>query len=156
MCGAGKSTVGVILAKIIGAKFIDTDIIIQSAENKSLQSLIDDAGLENFCQLEEKYILDINTENTVIATGGSVVYSPKAMAHLKSIGQVIHLDLDFETIQKRVTNLYTRGVVMAANQTLNDLFEKRQPLYQKYADLTINCVNQNQQQIAEQIIALLN
>lgn len=153
MPGAGKSTVGVLLAKTLGRYFLDTDIYIQAIEDKSLQDIIDEKGLEEFCRIEEDHIICIDLKNAVIATGGSAVYSEKAMQHLSEEGTIIHLDLPFEEIQRRVTNLYTRGVVMEKSQTLSGLYEKRQPLYEKYAGITINCRDKTHEQIIEKIIS---
>jgi len=152
MCGSGKSTIGVLLAKALGRYFLDCDVFIQAAEGKSLQKIIDEKDLAEFCRIEEEYVICIDLENAVIATGGSVVYSEKSMKYLKGIGTVVHLDLPFEIIEQRVTNLYTRGVVMEKGQTLKSLYEKRQPLYQKYADFTVDCTNKNHEQIVDEII----
>ncbi len=155
MCGAGKSTVGVILAKIMGLNFLDTDVYIQSLENRSLQQIIDAVGLNEFCKIEENYILSLNVKNTVVATGGSAVYSEKAVKHLQQSSIIVHLDLPFDLVQKRVTDLYKRGIVMEKGQTLENLYQKRQPLYHKYAQITVDCSNKNQQQLAEEIAAQL-
>lgn len=152
MPGSGKSTVGVLLAKTLGRYFLDTDVYIQAVEDKPLQQIIDEKGLEEFCSIEESYIICTDLENAVIATGGSVVYSEQAMQHLIRIGIIVHLDLPFDEIQRRVTNLYTRGVVMEKGQTLKNLYENRQPLYQKYAELTVNCSGKTHEQIVEEII----
>ncbi len=155
MCGVGKSTVGVLLAKALGCNFLDTDVYIQALEDKSLQQVIDEVGIEAFCEIEQNHIIRIDVSNTVIATGGSVVYSPKAMRHLADTGVIVHLDLDYETIERRVTDLYTRGVVMQAGQTLRGLHESRQPLYRKYAQITIDCTGKNHEQIVDEIITNL-
>jgi shikimate kinase len=156
MCGVGKSTVGVILAKMMSRYFLDSDVFIQAIQDRDLQHIIDTEGLAAFCKIEEEYVTCIDVKNAVIATGGSVVYSPQAMRHLASTGIIIHLDLDFETIANRVTNLYARGVVMEKGQSLESLYEKRQPLYQQYAQLTVDCAEKNHEQIAEEIITLLS
>lgn len=155
MCGVGKSTIGVLLAKALSRDFLDTDVYIQSQQSRGLQQIIDDIGQDAFCRLEEKYILGINIKNAVIATGGSVVYSQNAMKHLVFNGVIVHLDLDYDAIEKRVTNLYTRGVVMAKDQTLESLFEQRQPLYKKFAQLTINCSGKSHEQIVSEIAEAL-
>jgi shikimate kinase len=155
MCGVGKSTVGVLLAKALGRHFIDTDVHIQALEHKSLQQLIDNLGPDAFCRIEQNHILSLDTGNAVIATGGSAVYSPRAMNHLAKNGVIVHLDLDYPTIEHRIRNLYTRGVVMAPGQTLRTLHHQRQPLYQKYAHLTVDCAGKNHEQIVEEIIARL-
>ena len=154
MCGVGKSTVGVILAKLLGYDFIDTDVLIQATEKKTLQYIIDDLGPADFADIEERHILALNVNRTVIATGGSAVYSKYAIRHLADNATIVHLDLDIKTIEKRVTDIYTRGVVIEKNENLRSLYKKRQPLYKKYAQLTIDCANKNQQQIAEEIIRL--
>jgi shikimate kinase len=156
MCGSGKSTVGVLLAKEMGRYYLDTDVYIQAVENKSLQQLIDEFGIAEFCQIEEKQLICIDLKNAVLATGGSVVYSPNIMKHLGHTSVIIHLDIDYGTIEKRVTNLYTRGVVMEKGQTLESLYQKRQPLYQKYAQITIDCNNKTQDKIVSEIIDVLN
>ncbi len=156
MCGAGKSTVGVLLAKTMGRYFLDTDVYIQAIENQTLQQIIDQRGMDAFCKLEESHICCIDLANAVIATGGSAVYSEPAMTHLAQNGIMIHLDLDLASIQQRVKNLYTRGVVMEKGQTLASLYEKRQPLYEKYARITIDCRGKNHDQIVNAIIEKLN
>jgi len=152
MPGAGKSTVGVLLAKALGRYFLDTDVYIQAIVDKPLQQIIDAEGLEEFCTLEESHIICIDLKNAVIATGGSAVYSEQAMQHLAEDGIIIHLDLPFDEIQRRVTNLYTRGVVMEKGQTLKSLYQKRQPLYEKYAEMTVNCLDKNHEQIVDETI----
>lgn len=156
MCGAGKSTIGVLLAKALSRNFVDTDVYIQALEDKSLQQIIDEVGIEKFCQMEQDHILCIDIVNAVIATGGSVVYSDIAIKHLAQNGTIVHLDLPFEEIEKRVTNLYTRGVVMEKGQTLKSLYEQRQPLYKKYSQVTIDCSNKLHEQIVDEIIGKLN
>lgn len=156
MCGSGKSTVGVLLAKAMNRYFLDTDVYIQALENNSLQNIIDEKGLEEFRKTEESHITCIDLQRAVIATGGSVVYSDKAMQHLAQTGIIIHLDIDFETVQKRVTNLYTRGVVMEKGQTLENLYHKRQPLYRKYSHIKIDCTGKNQDRIVDEILEKLN
>jgi shikimate kinase len=156
MPGAGKSTVGVLLAKALGRYFLDTDVYIQAIEGKELQEIIDEKGLQKFCQIEESHIVCIDLKNAVIATGGSAVYSEKAMQHLAEDGTIVHLDLPFEEVEQRVTNLYTRGVVMARGQTLAGLYERRQPLYKKHAEITVDCRDKTHEQIVEEIVALIN
>ncbi len=152
MPGAGKSTVGIILAKNISYGFIDTDVLIQINQQKSLQEIINESGQLNLRKIEEEEILKINTEKYVIATGGSAVYSEKAMMHLQNISGIIFLEAEFEEIQKRVHNFDTRGIAKAKEQTFHDLFKERQILYKKYADLTIDCNAVNQEEIAELIL----
>jgi shikimate kinase len=139
MPGAGKSTMGVILAKTLGMKFIDTDIAIQEQTGRLLQDIIDRDGPDAFQKTEEKTILSLHCHNTVIATGGSVVFSGKAMEHLKSDGFVIYLEISFEDMVRRLNNITTRGIVLVAGQSLREMYDQRLPLYETYADITIDC-----------------
>jgi len=141
MPGAGKSTMGVILAKTLGRNFIDTDIVAQEASGRLLQEIIDEEGTGAFLETEEKTILSLHAHHAVIATGGSVVFSGKAMDHLKKDGVVIYLKISFEEMVKRLNNITTRGIVLVAGQSLRDMYDQRVPLYEKYADLTIDCEN---------------
>ena len=139
MSGAGKSTLGVLLAKATGKLFVDTDIIIQQKTKRLLQDIIDNDGTDAFLKLEEEILLSVNEENTVIATGGSAVYSEKAMEHFAKSGKIIYLHVDFAEIEKRVTNITTRGIVLKNGKSLADAFDERKPLYDKYADVVIDC-----------------
>lgn len=141
MPGAGKSTVGVILAKTLGMKFIDTDIAIQENTGRLLQDIIDAESPAAFLKIEEATILSLNVHNVVIATGGSVVFSERAMKHLKSKGIVIYLKISFEEMKSRLNNIRTRGIVLIAGQNLREMYEQRIPLYEKYADITVDCSN---------------
>ena len=156
MPGVGKSTVGVLLAKALGRYFLDTDVFIQVIQDRSLQEMIDSEGLAGFCRIEEDYVLCIDLTNAVIATGGSVVYSPAAMARLQASGIIIHLDLDLPALEKRLTDLSSRGVVMGPGQTLPQLFAEREPLYRKYADLTIDCAGCTHEEIVGMMVRRLN
>lgn len=137
MPASGKSTVGVILAKLIGYDFIDTDILIQRAEKKRLSEIIEDVGVDGFLEVEARVNASVEADHCVIATGGSAVYSEEAMRHLKKIGHVMYLNVGYETIRKRLGNIKRRGVVLREGQTLRDLYEERTALYKKYADTTI-------------------
>lgn len=138
MPGAGKSTIGVILAKILGYKFIDSDLLIQEQTGKLLKEIIAESGDEGFLAIENKINSSINTHKTVIATGGSVVYGKEAMEHLKSIGTIVYLSVSYDHLRHRLSNLAARGVVLKPNQTLLDLYEERTVLYEKYSDITID------------------
>ena len=138
MPGAGKSTLGVVLAKILGYEFLDSDLLIQKEEKRRLYQIIDEEGEEGFKAIENRVNASIEAENTVIATGGSVVYCSEAMEHLKSIGKVVYLRLSLETLEKRLGNLKKRGVLLKEGQTLESLYEERVPLYEKYADIVID------------------
>jgi len=152
MPGVGKSTVGVLLAKALFLSFIDTDVVIQSREGCRLQTIIHSIGMEAFCHLEERHVLSLECRDTVIATGGSVVYSDAAMAHLRREGIVVHLDLPLALLKRRVSDLDARGVVMAPGQTLEALYEDRQALYERYADVTVNCTNRTHDQVVHRVI----
>ncbi len=141
MPSAGKSTVGIIIAKNLGMNFIDTDVLIQTRQGKLLQNILDTKGTEAFLKIEEEAILSMDCSNTVIATGGSAVYSGKAMEHLKRNGLVIYLHIAMETVYTRLRNLKTRGVVLSKGQTLEDIYSERVPLYEKYAHIKLECSN---------------
>ena len=136
MPGCGKSTLGVVLAKMLCADFLDLDLVIQKRIGMTLQEYIDKNGVESFLALEADVCGSIECENTVIATGGSAVLKPYAAEHLKSIGKTIYLSLPLCDIEKRVTDLSGRGVAMSRGETLAEVYEKREPIYQRYADMT--------------------
>ena len=138
MPGVGKSTIGVVLAKMLGYDFIDADLVIQEKEKKLLREIIAEVGAEGFIEVENRVNSSIEAEHAIIATGGSVVYGAEAMAHLKEIGTVLYLKLPYEELQKRLRDIKGRGVVLKDGQTLKDLYEERVPLYEKYADLTVD------------------
>ena len=138
MPGVGKSTLGVVLAKELGFEFVDADLLIQKREKRLLKEIIAQDGVDGFLKVEEEVNAEIEAERTVIATGGSVVYSQKAMEHLKSIGKVVYLKLNFDDLNNRLGNLKGRGVVLKDGQTLKSLYEERTPLYEKYADITVS------------------
>jgi shikimate kinase len=143
MPGAGKSTMGVILAKALGMQFIDTDIVIQERTGRLLQDIIDAEGPEAFLRIEQKAVLSLRATNAVIATGGSVVFSKRAMEHLKKNSVVIYLEISFEEMEKRLKNITTRGVVMHEGESLREMYDWRVPLYEKYADITIACSDED-------------
>lgn len=138
MPGAGKSTLGVVLAKVIGYQFLDSDLLIQKQEKRKLHEIIAAEGYRGFQKIENQVNASIETENTVIATGGSVVYCEEAMTHLKSVGTVVYLKLSLDNLSKRLGNLKGRGVLLKDGQTLGGLYEERSPLYEKYADIVID------------------
>lgn len=148
MPGAGKSTTGVILAKVLSFGFMDTDLLIQQNRNRSLQDIVDTHGHIYLRKVEEEEILKINPEKYVIATGGSAVYSPGAMEHLSAISTVIFLRADFEIIRNRIMNFDQRGIAKSLDQSFEDLFLERQPLYEKYAEIQINCNSISQEEAA--------
>lgn len=138
MPGVGKSTLGVVLAKELGFQFVDADLLIQERENRLLKEIIAEDGVEGFLKIENDVNASIRAEKTVIATGGSVIYGSDAMEHLKEIGTVVYLKLDYETLDSRLGNLKGRGVVLKDGQTLQDLYDERIPLYEKYADVIVD------------------
>jgi len=135
MPGCGKSTVGVLLAKAMGKAFIDTDVVLQAKEGRKLQPMIDEIGIDAFLRKEQQAILALDCVNTVVATGGSVIYGQEAMAHLHQHGIVVYIQLPYSEIEKRLSNLATRGVTLRKGQTLHDLYEERVPLYEVSADV---------------------
>ena len=139
MPGCGKSTVGVVLAKNLAMDFVDSDLLIQREMGMRLSAIIEQYGDEGFRLLENRVNSGIQAENSVIATGGSVVYGEEAMAHLKSIGTVVYLKLSYEQIEDRLGNLHARGVTIKPGQTLRDLYEERCPLYERWADVVVPC-----------------
>ena len=138
MAGCGKSTVGVLLAKALGMGFLDTDLVIQRREGKKLQEIINGDGLEYFKRAEDAALLSVETDSTVIATGGSAVYYDDAMKHLKAGGKCVYLKVAADEIERRLANFSDRGVVIADGMTLADLYAARKPLYEKYADITVS------------------
>ncbi len=151
MPGSGKSTVGVILAKNLTRPYLDSDILIQLTENRSLQDIVDDDGYMVLRDIEERVLLGISCENHVIATGGSAAYSAKAMEHLKENGVVIFLNASLETLKSRIHNYETRGLAKRADQSFADLFQERFDLYTKYADLIIDSNNRSQEEVCDDI-----
>ena len=137
MPAAGKSTIGVIAAKRLGYRFIDADILIQEKEGKLLREIIAEKGIEGFLEIEDRVNAEIDTENSVIAPGGSVVYCENAMKHYKEIGKVVYLKASYETISRRLNNVRNRGVILKNGQTLQELYDERTALFEKYADVTI-------------------
>ncbi len=155
MPGSGKSTCGVLAAKALLKNFFDTDLLLQGMEEERLQDIIDKKGIDYFLNAEEKAILSLDINATVIATGGSVVYSQKAMEHLKSMGMVIYLHLDYDTMVKRIKNITTRGVVLKSGTSLLDMYNERLPLYKQYADDVIYCDKNTVEETVEQIVRLI-
>ena len=151
MPGAGKSTVGVVLAKKLGYTFIDSDLVIQDKYGKLLHELIEENGVEGFWRIENEVNASLNTHRSVIATGGSVVYEKEAMEHLREIGQVVYLELPCEEVEERLGDLNARGVTLMPGQTLQNLYEERTPLYRKYAHITVDCSHKMLREVVEEI-----
>lgn len=152
MPAVGKSTTGVVLAKALGFDFIDTDLIIQSEQNEKLYKIIEQKGIEQFIEIENECISRVKAENAVIATGGSVVFGKEAMTHLKEIGTVVYLKLTAKEIARRLENIKTRGVVMKKDETIEEIYNERTPLYEKYADVIIDAEKISLEQTVEKIL----
>jgi len=155
MPGSGKSTVGIILAKLIGRDFIDTDILIQTTHDRTLQDIVDRDGYRELRRIEEEVLLGLDPRNQVIATGGSAVYSEAAIEHVRSRGIAVFLHVDLATLRARVHDYDTRGLAKRPDQTLEDLFAERIALYRKYADITIDCIGLTHEEVCARIIAAL-
>jgi shikimate kinase len=138
MPGAGKSTVGVLLAKRLGYNFVDTDLLLQSQQECRLQQIIAKEGLEAFKSLEARVLIELATTHSVVATGGSAVYSERAMASLKMLGQLVFIDIPLEELLGRVNDMDSRGLVIGPDETYENLYKERQPLYKEYAEVTIS------------------
>lgn len=151
MPGVGKSTVGVLLAKATSRAFIDTDVVLQARAGRRLQAIIEAEGLDGFRAMEERAVLALDCRGHVVATGGSVVYSPRAMRHLKASGFTVHLHLPLPLLARRLTDLDARGVVIGSGQTLAELFAERLPLYRRWADTSIDCTGLSHEQVVEAI-----
>ena len=153
MPGAGKSTVGVVVAKMLCMTFIDADIVIQNNEKKRLHKIIAEIGNERFLKLENDTLASLKVHNSVIATGGSAVFGKEAMEKLKKSSVVVYIDVPLESLECRLGNLMSRGVIFDKGQTLADIYRVRTPLYEKYADFTVNGDNEDDvQSIAEKIV----
>jgi len=151
MPGAGKSTVGVLLAKSLKKPFMHTDLLIQQKEDSYLQEIINRKGPDAFIDIEEKTILGLNVEGHVIATGGSVIYSKLSVSRLKASGILVFLNLRLYLLERRLKNIKTRGIAMKSGQTLEDLYKERLPLYKKIADIEIDCSHKHIETIVEEI-----
>lgn len=152
MPSCGKSTVGVVLAKTMNKGFVDTDILIQQAEQKTLQEIINEKGNDYFHQVEERVLLEFDGRDAVVATGGSAIYFDKAMEKFKEYGRVLYLKVSLDTVLTRLNNIKTRGVTLEKGQTLGDLYGQRVPLYEKHADLIIEADGCTVEEVVEKII----
>lgn len=155
MPGCGKSTIGVVLAKMLGMDFLDSDVFIQNNEKRKLQKIIDSVGNERFLEIEKENILKIDVDNTVIATGGSIVLKDEAMKHLKKSGKCLFIDVSYHILKKRIFNLDTRGIAMKQGQTIKDVYNERLPFYKKYADATIKSGNENRNETIKKAINII-
>ena len=155
MPGCGKSTVGVLLAKSLLMHFVDTDLTIQGIYKKSLSAIIEEEGLDTFKKIENDVLAATDEENAVIATGGSAVYGEEAMKHLGRNSTVVHLDVSLSTIKSRLSDIKTRGVAMPEGCTIDELYTERAPLYETYADATVNCDGRTAEECVDAIVAAL-
>lgn len=154
MPGVGKSTIGVVLAKNLGYSFLDSDLVIQQQTGKLLHEIISEQGLDGFLQIEEEVNAAVNVTQTIVATGGSAVFGEKAMQHFKKLGVIVYLYLPYEQIEERLGDLTKRGVAVKEGQTLWDIYEEREPLYERYADYKVDCSGKQIRDIVAQIAAL--
>lgn len=151
MPGAGKSTVGVILAKNLGMDFIDVDILIAKRQGMTLQQILDTKGMEEFLKAEQREALELTAEFTVIATGGSMVLSRRAMERLGVMGTIIYLDVPVPELIRRLTNIKTRGIAASPGQSAQDIYAVRAPLYREFADVIIDCGDKNTEEVVAEI-----
>lgn len=155
MPGVGKSTVGVVLAKVLGYRFMDSDLEIQEQTGKLLYELIDEYGDEGFLEIENRVNAGLQVKHSVIATGGSAVYGKEAMEHLREISTVVYLRIPYESLKERLGDLQKRGVVLKPGQTLRDLMEIRSPLYEKYAHIIVDEEDLDIRGVVEKITSAL-
>ena len=155
MPASGKSTVGVVVAKRLGYKFVDTDLVIQEVEKRLLKEIIAEEGNEGFLRIEDRVNAEIQEERAVISAGGSVVYCENAMRHYKETGMIVYLHTSYETINNRLHNAKNRGVVLKDGQTLKDLYEERSALFERYADLTISEEGRDLEETIEEVLRVL-
>lgn len=152
MPGAGKSTLGVLLAKVLNYDFLDADIVIQKKVGKKLYQIIEEVGIDEFLKIENEVIAGLEVKNTVIATGGSAIYGKEAMYNMKNNGVVVYIKLSCDEIKNRVKNITTRGIAIKDGKTLDDIYAERVPIYESYADITIACDNTT----IEEAVAMLS
>ena len=155
MPGVGKSTIGVILAKVLGYSFLDADLLIQEQEGKLLREIIEEKGTDGFIEVENRVNASIRADRAIIATGGSVVYGKEAMEHLKEIGRVVYLKVSYAILEKRLEDIKGRGVVLKKGQTLETLFEERSKLYEQYADIEVSEDGLDVEQTVEKLVEAL-
>jgi len=156
MAGAGKSTTGIVAAKILKKDFLDGDLVIQKITGRALQDIINEDGNEVFRRIENEVLCSIDVENTVIAPGGSAIYYPEAMEHFKENGIIVYLKVQLEEIERRLNNLATRGVTLKEGQTIADLYYERMPLYEKYADIVVNTEGLSLEATVDEIVKKYN
>lgn len=155
MPGSGKSTLGVVLAKLLGYGFIDSDLIIEEEEHRLLNEIISEEGIEGFVAIENRVNSNIKVSKKVIATGGSAIYGAEAMEHLGQIGTIVYLKWELEELSEHLGDLKERGVVLKEGQDLRGLYEERCPYYEKYADITVECSGDSVEQMVKRIMEAL-
>ena len=155
MPGSGKSTVGVLLAKALGFDFIDTDLTLQQREGALLQNIINERGTQVFLDLEQVAICSVQCKNAIVSPGGSCVCREQSMAHLKTLGRIVYLRLPLNEVEARLNNISTRGIAMEPGQTLKDLYDYRTPLYEKWADVTVDCAGQSLEETVAAVLCAL-
>lgn len=155
MPGSGKSTVGVLLAKTLGFDFIDTDLILQQREGALLQNILNEKGTETFLDLEQQAICTVECRQAVISPGGSCVCRELSMAHLKNLGRIVYLNLPLQELEARLNNISTRGIAMEPGQTLSEVYRCRTPLYEKWADVTVQCAGQTLEETVAAVLRAL-
>lgn len=155
MPASGKSTIGVLLAKRLGFSFVDVDIVIQEKERRLLKEIIEQEGMEGFLQVEDRINRELEAERSVIAPGGSVIYGAEAMAHLKSISTVVYLRLSYEELEERLGDLIDRGVALKDGMSLRELYEERLPLYERYADITIDETDKTPGELVDELRGMM-
>ncbi len=158
MPGSGKSTLGVVLARILNYDFIDTDIIIQQQKNRTLERIIDALGPEGFIEVENQILCNLELEHAILATGGSAVYSDEAMCHLRTMGRIVFLRVGYEELRKRMQGLPERGVVMrdGPDMSMHDVYDERQALYERYADIVVDTDGLSTPESARKVADALN
>ena len=155
MPGVGKSTIGVVLAKVLGYQFIDADLVIQEKEGKLLHEIIAEAGTDGFLEIEGRINSQITAAHAIIATGGSVVYEQNAMEHFKEIGKIVYLLVSYPILEQRLSDIKGRGVVLKDGQDLKALYEERTPLYEKYADIVVDEEGKNLEESLDAVLEIL-
>jgi len=155
MPASGKSTIGVLLAKRLGYSFVDVDIVIQEKEERLLKEIIEAEGMDGFLKVEERINRELDVKRSVIAPGGSVIYGESAMEHLKTISTVVYLELDYQEVRIRLGDLKDRGVALKEGMTLEDMYRERVPLYEKYADITIDESHKTPGQVVDELRSIM-
>ena len=156
MPGSGKSTLGILLAKALVFDFIDTDVVIQTRQHGRLIEILERLGAEQFCAVENQYCAELELDQYVVATGGSVIYSSDAMTNFQRLGTIVYLSIEFDELLPRITDMDSRGIVMQPGQSFADLYAERVPLYRQFANITVDCTGEDHEHTVSQIMAALN